>query len=47
MGWLESLSKPHTPETLEYNISSVVFRSRKPFHPERLYNLLVNKLYVS
>lgn len=46
MGWLESLSKPHVPETVEYNISSFVYRARRPFHPERLYNLLVDKFVI-
>jgi G3E family GTPase len=36
-GWLEP---EHTPETTEYNISSFVFRSKRPFHPDRLYNIL-------
>lgn len=33
-GWLDSL-QGHTPETEEYGISSFVFRSHKPLHPER------------
>ena len=33
-GWLDSL-QGHTPETEEYGISSFVFRSHRPLHPER------------
>ena len=33
-GWLDSL-QGHTPETEEYGISSFVFRSHLPLHPER------------
>jgi len=40
-GWLHELSKPaHTPETEEYGISSFVFRSSRPFHPQKLYDIL-------
>ena len=35
-GWIEELNKPsHTPETEEYGIGSFVYRSKKPFDPER------------
>jgi len=38
-GWLLELAKPlHTPETVEYGITSFVYRSRTPFNPRRLYD---------
>ena len=47
-GWMQELAKAaegggpgHTPETEEYNISSMVFRSHeRPFHPGRLAQVL-------
>jgi G3E family GTPase len=36
--WLSG--EPHTPETEEYGVSSFVFRARRPFHPQRLMDLL-------
>ena len=48
-GWMQELARAaeggegHTPETEEYNISSMVFRSHeRPFHPGRLANVLAN-----
>ena len=35
-GYAEELANPHTPETEEYCISSVVFRADRPFNRERL-----------
>jgi G3E family GTPase len=39
-GWIEELTKEHTPETEEYGISSFVFRDKRPFHPERFWNYI-------
>lgn len=39
-GWIQELNAEHAPETEEYGISSMVFRSSKPFHPERLWDYL-------
>ncbi|MDA0242397.1 MAG: GTP-binding protein [Chloroflexi bacterium] len=39
-GWAEELRGHHTPETDEYDISSFVYRVRRPFHPQRLWQLI-------
>ncbi|MEC5148035.1 GTP-binding protein [Chitinophaga sp. 212800010-3] len=39
-GWQAELENEHTPETEEYGISSFVYRSRKPFHPERFWKYI-------
>ena len=37
-GWAQELmGHSHTPETLEYGISSFVFRASRAFHPQRLW----------
>ncbi len=40
-GWIEELNREeHTPETEEYGISSFVYRSKKPFDPERFWRFI-------
>lgn len=40
-GWQRELEvENHTPETEEYGIGSFVFRSKRPFHPERFWHYL-------
>ncbi|TAE00081.1 MAG: GTP-binding protein [Bacteroidetes bacterium] len=48
-GWIQELEKggQHTPETEEYGLSSFVFRSKKPFHPERFWNYITNSWHAS
>mmetsp|Transcript_154072 Transcript_154072/g.287169 ORF Transcript_154072/g.287169 Transcript_154072/m.287169 type:complete len:933 (-) Transcript_154072:545-3343(-) len=39
--WLaEARHGEHVPESLEYGISSFVFKERKPLHPQRLYETM-------
>ncbi|MEL6484033.1 MAG: GTP-binding protein [Bacteroidota bacterium] len=43
-GWIEELKKEeHTPETEEYGIGSFVYRTRKPFDPERFLHYIQNQ----
>ena len=39
-GWIKELENEHVPETEEYGIGSFVFRSKKPFHPERFMSFI-------
>ncbi|MGY1456532.1 GTP-binding protein [Streptomyces sp. SS8] len=43
-GWVMELNGDHVPETEEYGISSTVFRSERPFHPERLWSFVTERL---
>lgn len=41
-GWMMEIRGEESKETEEYGISSFVFREQKPFHPERLWNVLTS-----
>ena len=41
-GWIKELENEHIPETEEYGIGSFVFRTKKPFHPERFLDFVQN-----
>ncbi|MDG4665325.1 GTP-binding protein [Mycobacterium sp. 236(2023)] len=45
-GWDEEIASGHTPETEEYGICSMTFRSNRPFHPGRLADALAQTTRV-
>ena len=48
VGWLKQLrTKQHIPETIEYGISSFIYKSNKPFNPLKLYMFIFFILQIS
>jgi G3E family GTPase len=43
-GWLKELRGDHIPETEEYNISSLSYKSKRPFHPQRFLDFVQSNL---
>nr|WP_321413259.1 GTP-binding protein [uncultured Allomuricauda sp.] len=43
-GWIKELENSHVPETEEYGIGSMTFKSKRPFHGERFLDF-VNKRF--
>jgi G3E family GTPase len=41
-GWVQELEGKHTPESEAYGLHSFVYRTRAPFHPQRLHDFLQN-----
>ena len=43
-GWYQELIGDHKPETEEFGITSFVYRSHRPFHPQRFYQFTEKSL---
>ncbi|CAF0726435.1 unnamed protein product [Brachionus calyciflorus] len=43
--WIEELSKVHNSEIDEYGFSSFTYKKRKPFNPQKLFDLLSTKVF--
>ncbi|MGQ0464527.1 MAG: GTP-binding protein [Sporichthyaceae bacterium] len=39
-GWVAELNGDHVPETEQYGVTSIVYRSPRLFHPQRLWDLV-------
>ena len=44
-GWQQALmgSAPHVPESEQYGVGSCVWRSQRPFHPQRLWERVLER----
>ncbi len=45
-GWLRSINEEISPETEEYGIGTFVYRARRPFHPQRLWEMISDVFIV-